>query len=130
MTQHVINIDDVWKVILIIDVDYDRYDLIESVLTDLLASTNIIEEIYDNIGYRYDSGFTYSNFYYRTSVVGINKHTSKEELINTIVHEIDHVQVDICNYYNINLSSEEAANIIGYLAENFYKYCFKLFCLY
>ena len=38
-----------------------------------------------------DSGFTYTDFNKRRSIVGVSVYTSKEELINTIVHEAKHV---------------------------------------
>lgn len=128
MIKETIYIKDKWKIILFIDIDYDRYDIIESALTDLLAPTKTIDDIYNKIGYKYDCGFTYSDFYYRTSVVGINKTTSRREMINTISHELDHVQADICNYYEINLNSEDAAYLMGYLMELLYLYCYKCFC--
>lgn len=128
MIKRKINVDDKWKVILFVDVDYDRYDIIESALTDILAPTSVIDDIYNKISYQYDAGFTYSSFNFRTSVVGINKQTSREELIDTIIHEIDHVQTDICEYYGIDLNSEDAAHLIGYLAKSFYKICYSCFC--
>ena len=130
MRKITIKVDDKWTVILFVDVDYDRYDIVESALTDILTPTNIIEEIYDTVGYAYNSGFTFSNHYYRTSVVGINKTTSKDELIDTVIHEIDHVQGDICEYYGIELDSEPAAYLVGYLARSFYRACSKCFCNY
>ena len=128
MRKIIINIGNKWTIILFVDVDYDRFDIIESELTDILASTENIESIYDKVGYYYNSGFTYSNPDYKTSVVGINKTTSKAELLDTVIHEIDHVQGDICKYYGIDLDSEPAAYLIGHLARSFYRACSKCFC--
>lgn len=128
MKRIVIDVNGYWKVILFVEIDYDRYDIIESELTNLLAPTQVIDEIYDNIAYQYNSGFTYSNTDYRVSVSGINKQISKAELMDTVVHEIDHIQSDICDYYGIDLNSEDAAYLIGYLAKMFYKCCSCLLC--
>ena len=130
MIKSTIDVAGYWSIVLFVDVDYDNFNVIESALTDILAPISIIDEIYDKISYEYDSGVTFSNPDYRTSVVCINKATSREELINTISHEDDHIQDVICNYYNVPLDSEQAAYLIGYLVGKMY-YCSRmLFCSY
>lgn len=68
-----------------------------------------------------DVGFTQTDFNKRRSIVGISKTTSKEQLINTIVHEAKHVQSHICRYYNVSEDSEAAAYLIGYITQQMYK---------
>lgn len=68
-----------------------------------------------------DVGFTQTDFNKRRSIVGISKTTSKEQLINTIVHEAKHVQSHICRYYNVSEGSEAAAYLIGYITQQMYK---------
>ena len=68
-----------------------------------------------------NTGFTQTDFNKRRSVVGISKTTSKEQLINTIVHEAKHVQSHICRYYNVSEDSEAAAYLIGYITQQMYK---------
>ena len=128
MRRVIIRVKDYWTIILFVFVDYNRYDYIEDELINISAPDYIVDEIYDKINNKYNSGFTYSNPDYKTSVVGINKTTSKSELLDTVIHEIDHVQGDICNYYKIELDSEPAAYLIGYLAKSFYRVCTKCFC--
>lgn len=130
MIKSTIDVAGYWSIVLFVDVDYDKFDIIESALTDILAPISIIDEIYDKISYEYNSGVTFSNPDYRTSVVCINKSTSREELINTISHEADHVQDVICNYYNVPLDSEQAAYLIGYLVGKMYYQSRRLFCSY
>ena len=50
------------------------------------------------------------------SVVCIGWTTSRAEWHSSIVHEIDHVQRDICEYYDVSLGGELAAYLQGYLA--------------
>lgn len=73
-----------------------------------------------------DTGFTYTDFDKRRSIVGISPTTSKEQFFNTLIHEIKHVQSHICKYYNVEESSEDAAYLIGYIAQRMYK-TFKYF---
>ena len=128
MIKSVIDVDGYWSVVLFVDVDYDRYDTIESALTDILAPISVIDDIYNKISYKFNSGVTFSNPEFKTSVVCINKTTSREELINTISHEADHVQDTICKYYNVTLDSEDAAYLIGYLVGKMYYSSRRLFC--
>ena len=128
MIKSIIDVDGYWSVVLFVDVDYDRYDTIESALTDILAPISVIDDIYNKISYKFNSGVTFSNPEFKTSVVCINKTTSREELINTISHEADHVQDTICKYYNVTLDSEDAAYLIGYLVGKMYYSSRRLFC--
>ena len=128
MIKSVIDVAGYWSIVLFVDVDYDRFDIIESALTNIFAPISVIDEIYDKISYKYDSGVTFTNSDFRTSVVCINKTTSREELINTITHEADHIQDDICDYYNVPLDSEQAAYLIGYLVGKMYYNSRTLFC--
>ena len=128
MIKSVVDVAGYWSIVLFVDVDYDRFDIIESALTNIFAPISVIDEIYDKISYKYDSGVTFTNSDFRTSVVCINKTTSREELINTITHEADHIQDDICDYYNVPLDSEQAAYLIGYLVGKMYYNSRTLFC--
>ena len=69
----------------------------------------------------YNQGFTHTNYGNRLSIVGIGKATSKEQFINTIVHEAKHVQTHICNYYDVSEDSEQAAYLIGFIVMRMFK---------
>lgn len=49
------------------------------------------------------------------SVTAISNASSEEQWWNTCVHEIDHIQAAICKYYDVDLGTEEAAYLQGYL---------------
>lgn len=68
-----------------------------------------------------DTGFTYTNFKKKRSIVGISLATSEEQFFNTLIHEIKHVQSHICKYYNVEEDSESAAYLIGYIAQKIYR---------
>lgn len=65
-------------------------------------------------------GFTKTDYDKRLSIVGIRGNLSKEEFLNTLVHEAKHVQSHICRYYNVEEDSEDAAYLIGYLVMKMY----------
>jgi len=130
MIKSTIDVAGYWSIVLFVDVDYDDFDIIESALTDILAPISVIDEIYDKISYKLNSGVTFTNSNYRSSVVCINKGSTKEQVINTISHEADHIQAAICDYYNVPLDSEQAAYLIGYLVGKMYYHSRRLFCSY
>lgn len=68
-----------------------------------------------------DAGFTYSNMNKRRSIVGISPTSSKDEFLNTIVHEAKHLQSHICKYYKVEEDTEEAAYLIGFIVQEMYK---------
>ena len=68
-----------------------------------------------------DTGFTYTDFDKKKSIVGISLTTSQEQFFNTLVHEAKHVQSHICMYYNVAEDSEAAAYLIGYIIQKMYK---------
>ena len=130
MIKSTIDVAGYWSIVLFVYVDYDDYDIVETALTNILAPISVIDKIYNKISYEFNSGVTFTNSDFRTSVVCINKATSREELINSISHEADHVQDDICRYYNVPLDSEQAAYLIGYLVGKMYYQSRRLFCSY
>ena len=62
-----------------------------------------------------NSGFTYSNSDLRMSLVVVSDATDKSQWWDTLVHEVDHVQSAICDYYDVPLGSEAAAWTQGYI---------------
>lgn len=130
MIKSIIDIRGYWSIVMFVNVDYDKFDVIEEELTNILAPISVIDDIYDKISYKLNSGVTYSSFDFRTSVVCINKARDREELMNTISHEADHVQDAICKYYDVPLNSEAAAYLMGYLVGKMYYHSRSLFCSY
>lgn len=69
-----------------------------------------------------NTGFTHSDTRKRRSVVVIGKSTSKRQFMNTMVHEMKHVQSAICRFYRVPEDGEDAAYLIGWIIQE--SYCF------
>ena len=67
-----------------------------------------------------NTGFTHTDMKKRLSIVGISNASSKEEFLNTIVHEAKHIQSNICKYYDVPENGEQAAYLIGYIVMKMY----------
>lgn len=68
-----------------------------------------------------DTGFTYTDYNKKLSIVGIAPTSNQEQFLNTIVHEAKHVQSHICNYYNVEEDDEQAAYLIGYIVQKMHR---------
>ncbi len=64
-----------------------------------------------------NSGFTYTNPEVRKSLLVVNVSSSVDEYINTFNHEKNHVEMHICEAYDVDPYSEDAAYLSGELAQ-------------
>ena len=107
-----------WHVFIYYTVNEDYKREILDMLEGFKCSDNIMESIFNNLDNACeDTGFTYSNFRNRCSVVVIHKASSIGEFINTFEHEKNHLEMHICEALDINPYSEEAAHMSGNLAQ-------------
>lgn len=110
-----IDIDDgAWRLVVNYDVTPEEMPWIEKMLRSVDATESDIDDALA-LFYAPNKGCTLSDFSQRMSVVCIGWTTSRAEWHNSIIHEIDHVQRDICEYYDVSLGSELAAYLQGYL---------------
>lgn len=68
-----------------------------------------------------NTGFTFSAIPRKESIVAICSATEPAQYFNTAIHEINHLQNDILKYYKVNNDSEDAAQLIGYIAMKMFK---------
>ena len=71
---------------------------------------------------RPNSGMTYSRLDDKISVVCISRTSSLGQFVNTTSHEIKHLQSHICERYDVDESSEQAAYLVGYISHNIYDF--------
>ena len=89
---------------------------IEEIMKSLdQCSESEIQKAFLNITTRINSGFVKT--FDRRSVVVINKPTTIEEFVNVYNHEKNHLEMHICEAFNIDPHSEEAAELSGNLAK-------------
>lgn len=65
-----------------------------------------------------NEGLTYSNPYERKSLIVVGHVTSPLELANTLLHEVDHLQIAICKADGLRTDGEDAAYLIGDITES------------
>lgn len=115
MIKQIFDVESYWKVIVYYNVDYNFFDIIAKELLKHNASRHIINDIYSIMSQGKAKAVTYSNIDRYVSVVLFNKHNSREDYINSLVHEAEHIKQAMLDAYKVKDEGEPPAYTIGYL---------------
>ena len=106
-----------WDVVIYYTVDEKQKTEIVTELKELQPDKETFEKLERNLmNSEMDTGFIYSSFYKKFSLIVIHKASSIGEFVNTFEHEKNHLEMHICEALDINPYSEEAAILSGKLA--------------
>ena len=110
-----------WYITVFYNTSIDDLNDIINKLKEMDISKNDLYLAYENIiDNKINTGFIYTNFKKRETLITIGKANSKEEFINTVVHEANHLQSHIATYYNIDEKGEEVSYLIGDIVKRMY----------
>lgn len=115
MIRQIINVKRYWRVIVYYNIDYDFFDIVKKEMLEYSTPVEKIDETLQLIKHNKVKAFTSSNIKRKTSIVGFAKHKDKYDLINSIVHEAEHIKQDMLKAYNVKDKGEPPAYTIGYL---------------
>lgn len=115
-----------WAVYICYGTNKNNLDEIINDLISLGCPMRDAENAALTVSNQLNTGLTFTNLEERVSYVCISNVTSVSQMVNTISHEIKHLQSHICEYYDVSESSEQAAYLIGYITMNIYKFLSKL----
>lgn len=110
-----------WHIFVYYGVSYSDTAEIAEELRNLNCPEDTISRTLRIISTGVNTGMTFSNTQFKTSLVCIGSAESPDQFVNTVVHEAKHIQSHICDYYNIDESGERAAYLIGYIVQQMYK---------
>lgn len=100
-----------------------RYDVDEIMekLWDLQCDSTTAKRAYENlINDRLNMGLCYSNYKNKESVLVIGKTSSSSEFLNSLVHELTHLQSHVCKVFNLDPLGEDIAYFTGDLSREMY----------
>lgn len=110
-----------WEVVVLYNVDENDTEYIKDILSEICDDYGTIQ---DGVKYirrgDYNSGFIYSNFDRKASIIVIGKADSPEEFLNTIGHEANHLQSHIATKYNLDEKGEEVSYLLGTIIQVMY----------
>ena len=119
MIKQQFDVDGYWEVIIYYDVDYGLFYYIVNDLKSIGFSMTIIGEVRHNMESGKAKAVTCSHNH--KSVVIFNKHLSKTDYINSIVHEAEHIKQVMLDTYDVEDRGEPPAYTIGYLVGKMYE---------
>ena len=111
-----------WKVIVLYEISYRDADYVIDMLKQMDAPDYILRSAYKNVNEgQPNTGFIYSDYDKQRSIIVVSKTTSNRELIDTIVHEANHLQSHIATVFNLDEKGEEVCYLIGDIVKRMYK---------
>lgn len=128
MIRQQFDIGQYWKVVVFYNADFNHFAIIVDDLVAADASSKLIWELYDMLFYGDAKAATFSNPELHRSIILFNKHDSREDYINSIVHEAEHVKQAMLKAYGVEDEGEPPAYTIGYLISQMYDVFGKLIC--
>lgn len=109
-------VEHYWKVVVFWNIDYSLFNAIG----EDLRSLGMPRAECNNLKKELESGkakaVTCSNIRRHISIVLFNKHSSRRDYINSIVHEAEHVKQAMLEAYDVEDRGEAPAYTMGYLA--------------
>ena len=116
MIRRVINIENYWKIIVYYSVNYNLFDYIANDLYYKVSSpVERINKIYYNLRHK-AKAVTVSSIRNHISIVIFNKHKTRADYINSIVHEAEHIKQAMLKAYKVKDRGEAPAYTIGFIA--------------
>lgn len=110
-----------WKINIIYNANEANFSFILKSLSRLCDDKKLISQAKSHL-LRNDinSGFIYSSYNKKESIIIIGETDSKEQLVNTVVHEAAHLQAHIAEYYNLDRDGEDVCYLIAAIVQNIY----------
>lgn len=104
----------------------------DDILNDLLKYNPTVEEFAEvealMENYEFNTGFTFTNYNNKESLVVIGLTSSPAEFQNTFDHEKGHLAVHIAQYYNIDPYGERFQYLAGEIGKKLFPIAKKFMC--
>lgn len=111
-----------WQVMVLYEVGSSDTNIIMRMLESICNDKTILANAYESVSNgKPNTGFTYSDYNKQASFMVIGKTTSIREMINTIVHEANHLKSHIATVYGIDEKGEEVCYLIGDIVKTMYE---------
>ena len=128
MIRQSFDIEQYWRVTVYYELDYGLFNIVHKELLDMGVPEEQIEELYDTMSSGEAKAVTCSSIRRHVSIVLFNRHDSKTDFINSVIHEAEHVKQVILEAYQVEDRGEPPAYTIGYLISRMYPIFKNLIC--
>ena len=118
-----------WRVVILYEVTNEHLRPVVKILEEMEADYNSVMAATKNISANLlNTGFIYSNYDKKQSLIVVGKASSYSQLLNTISHEINHLETHIATVYNLDQTGEEVCELVGYITQRMSAVFKKLIC--
>lgn len=121
VTQYIGLGENDWGILIYYGTSEEDIDDIYNALVALGCSKKDADRSAYMVTHGVNVGLTFTNTDLRMSLICISDATTADEFVNTAVHEANHVQSHVCEYYNIKDDEEPASYLIGYIVQRMYR---------
>ena len=115
MIRQSFDIEQYWRVIVYYQLDYDLFNIVHKELLDMDIPEEQIKELHDAMSSGEAKAVTCNSIRKHVSIVLFNKHDSKTDFINSVIHEAEHVKQAMLRAYYVEDEGEPPAYTMGYL---------------
>lgn len=118
-----------WRIVILYEVSNEHLRPILKILEEMNADYDSVMAATKNISSNLlNTGFIYSNYDKKQSLIVVGKASSYGQLLNTISHEINHLETHIATVYNLDQTGEEVCELVGYITQRMSAVFKKLIC--
>lgn len=118
-----------WTVCFIFALDGYDEERILNILSEAGGNDAVLEQASELMSSRkLNTAFTYTNVDYMIAIIAIGPVSSRDEFIDSLIHEIHHLAVAIASNVGVDLEGEAPAYLSGDLARDMAEYICNLGC--
>lgn len=128
MIKQVFTVESYWKIVIFYNLDYNLFHLVEEDLVEAGITETMLRELWHMMSSGKAKAVTFSNIEKHVCIVLFNYHEDKQDYINSIVHEAEHVKQAMLEAYQVEDKGEPPAYTIGYLISQMYQIFQHLIC--
>lgn len=127
MLRDYLDINRHWGILAYYDALPSDFAQLAPILREFGCPESEIGRAYHTI-HRTNKAFVFTAPWARMSVMVVGRVTHPSQFLNSLLHEFDHLQDAILQYYQVAHGTEDAAYLQGYLGQIAYKGILPLLC--
>ena len=127
MIRDYLDIDKHWGILAYYDATPEDFSQLGPILREFGCPEWEIRRAEETIR-RTDKAFVFNAPWARMSVMVVGRVTHPSQFLNSLLHEMDHLQDCILDYYRVEQGTEDAAYLQGYLGQVAYEGILPLLC--
>ena len=127
MIRDYLDVDRHWGILAYYDATPADFQQLGPILREFGCPEREIERARETLRQE-NKAFVFSAPWARMSVMAVGRVTHPSQFLNSLLHEFDHLQDSILEYYRVGHGTEDAAYLQGYLGQLAYEGVMPMLC--